>query len=207
MNSHDDALKHLDLQIEKARLAANAEAAFDAANGREGPNPWANAKKALDDLEDDRRQLVLKHEGEKLNEAIRELRRLDQELEKAQAQREAADRALRERKEHETVQRYLGATSTCMKLGWGHSWTAFFRPWYESGKPRYMGANEQAVFFLDSPLAQDAGVQFDLDGEREAVRRYVEAFDAANQAAITWSAHASHRADLLREHPELKAAS
>ena len=147
----------------------------------------------------------MKIEGERLNGAIRELRRLDQELAKAQLQREAADRALRERKEHETVQRYLGATSVCMKLGWGDSWSAFFRPWYESGKPRYQGLNEQAAFFIDSPLAAQYGVKFDLERDREAVRHYLEAFDAANQAAVTWSAHASHRADLLREHPELKA--
>lgn len=207
VNDHEGALKHLDLEIEKARLAANAEAAYDAANGREGPNPWANATRTLEDLERDRRQLDLKIQGEKLTKAVQELKRLDEELAKAQVQREAADRLLRERKEHESVKRYLGATSICMKLGWGHSWAAFFRPWYESGKPRYIAANEQAVFFLDSPLAQDAGVQFDLERDRDAVRGYIEALDNANRASLKWSNVQDRRQKLLQDWPQLRTAS
>src|SRR5580704_337431 len=128
---NEKALLHLDSEIVKAREAASAESAWNAANGTETANPWANSKRRLDDLEHDRDQLALRIKGEQLTKAHEELKRLDEELAKTQVQREAADRVLRERIEHETVQRYLGATSICMKFGWGHSWSAFFRPWYE----------------------------------------------------------------------------
>lgn len=84
------ALAHFNAEIGRAERAANAEAAYDAANGREGPNPWANSGKALADLEADRDQLTLRVKGQALTRSLQELHRLDEELAKAQAQREAA---------------------------------------------------------------------------------------------------------------------
>jgi len=91
--------------------------------------------------------------------------------------------------------------------GWGHSWSAFFRPWYESGKPRYVALNENVAFFLDGPQAREANIQFDLAKDREAVRLYFEALDAANTASAKWSGLAESRTNLLREHPELLSVS
>lgn len=206
-HSDEAALRRFDLEIENAREAANAEEAWTVANGSEAPNPWENSKCRLDELFSGRNQLQLRVRGEALTKAHNELRRLDEELSKAQVERELANRAVQQRSEDEIVKRYLEATSICMRMGWGHSWSAFFRPWYESNKPRYQGLNESGAFFVDSPLAKSAGVRFDLGEDREAVKRYMEAQDAANKAQTHWCALAELRANLLRERPELHSAS
>ncbi|HET6275725.1 MAG TPA: hypothetical protein VFE16_07325, partial [Candidatus Cybelea sp.] len=116
------ALACLNAEIERAQRAADAESAYDAANGREGPNPWANSGRALADLEADREQLTLRVKGQALTKSILELKRLDQEIAEAELEREHADRVLRQHSEHESVKRYLAATAICMRNGWGHSW-------------------------------------------------------------------------------------
>lgn len=206
VNAIDDkaALGHLDAQIEGARELANAEAAFSAANGNDTSNPWANASRRLDDLQRDREQLALRIQGEKLNALLAKRQELNERLDRLQVQRQAADRVLAERAQDASVVRYRNATGICMREGFGHSWE-IFRKWYESGLGLRQGAPECSAFFLSDELAKSVGVSFDLEGDRAAVRLWIEALDTANRLLSEENSYREELRNLLREHPELQA--
>jgi len=202
-----ERLTEVERQIPDAQKLADAEASWLLANGASGGNPWSGASKRRDDLVSEARDIRHRIKGHELTAAHDELRRLDTELARLQLERDAADREVRERVAHPAVQKYLGAGSICRRHGWGHTFASLFMPWYESGRPRYSGLSEQAVFFLDSPDAKNAGVQFNVTTEREAVIAWNEARNRANLAMMAWNGAADRRQRLLRENPELKSAS
>jgi hypothetical protein len=198
-------LATLDSEISQAEPLARAEKSFKASNP-EQPNPWQDHSQRLEHLLAEREEALLVVAGERLNAALEKRRDLQSHLDRLHIVRQAADRQVLERSQHPVVQRYKSATAICMQQGWGHSWE-LFRQWFESNRSVRMGCPETANFFLHAQEARDANVRFDLEGDRAAVALYNQSIDAANQALGDWNSVAEALRLLLREHPELVAAS
>jgi hypothetical protein len=191
------ALAHLDSEIMQAREAADAEAAFEAANG-DIQNPWANSKRRLDDLESDRRQLALRIEGTKLSKAYSELQNLAEELQLAEKERRAADQKL---KEHSIVLRWKDAGAVARRHNFGHSWV-LYSGWILSGKSRYFAPECIHYFEQHGPIA----LRFN-EGEGAIVRAWAQAKESADRALMKWSSVQDRRQKLLRDWPQLRTAS
>jgi hypothetical protein len=205
--SNKERLKALEVEIAKQEPLAEAERAFSTASP-EVPNPWEGAGEKLNALRTEQVDLLLEERGRNLKALLEKKQELEARLNRLQVQRQVCDRVVAERAAHETVVRYLNAPRLMMReiTPWGHSFE-IFRQWYESKKPLYNAAPECAPFFLHSQEAKDAGLCFNLEGDRAAVHLWIEAVDAANKTMTEWDSTASMLRDLVREHPELQAAS
>jgi|SRR5580658_11218038 hypothetical protein len=96
-------LRILRSEIETAQRNAAAERAFEATGASD--NPWDGAGEKRDALLQEQRGLEERAEGEALKAKSDQLRRLDEELKKAQQARTLADEAVHVAGEHEAVQR------------------------------------------------------------------------------------------------------
>lgn len=90
--------------------------------------------------------------------------------------------------------------------GWGYSFE-IFRQFFQSMRPRYNGAPDCLPFFVDGPEAKAAGVSFNLEGDRQAVKLWLEAKDAADQKLMLWNQACERKRALIREVPELGSAA
>lgn len=202
-----ERLNFLEREIERQESLEHAEAAFRAGNpDPETVNPWHGAGQTLLSMCQERERIALAIEGERLNSALAKQRELRQALDRLSLERQIADRAVRTRAEHASVQRYLAAGAICRQRGWAFSWERF-RQFFESGRQRYGGLTEDGAFFLDSAQARDANVRFSLEFDRAPVMLYLEALDASNRKLAEWNAVGEQLRMLLREHPELQGVA
>jgi hypothetical protein len=202
--STKERLVQLEHEIGRLAPSSSAEKAFARANSAI-ENPWKGSGAKLEALELQRDDLILAERGQKLHDLVNQKRELERRLERSQIARQAADRQLLERSQHETVVRYREAVIRCMNLGIGASFE-LFRNWFESGRPLYSAAPECASYFINGAEAKAAGVSFDIQKDREAVNLWLEAREASNTALMAFNNDASELRDLLREHPELGSA-
>lgn len=198
--SAKERLISLEHELSQAESLEMAEHAFRASNP-EGKNPWEGAARKLAALKADKQDLELRLRGHELSSALEKLKTLDAELAKAEVARDLADAKLRELNSNETVVRYKAGTMLSIQYGWGWSYERF-RQWYETGQARSF-MPQDAVWFVDSPDCP-AALKFNLESDRQTIRRWVEAKGTSDQALVHWNAIASQRAALLRERPELK---
>jgi hypothetical protein len=201
ISNDQSALAYLNAEIERAQQAAEAEAAFDSVNGRGALNPWANAARALTDLEQDRRQLSLRIEGEKLSKAYADLRSLDEELRQAEQERQSADQVLKEQSEHPTIVKWKDAGSIARRHGFGHTFVLYSN-WILTGKSRHYAP--EGILYLEQH--GPAELRFSEE-EQKAVRAWAQTKDASDQALLKWGSVRDRREQLLRDWPQLKTAS
>jgi hypothetical protein len=200
------ALEAIEAQLERARALAKAEAAFEATNSPAIPNPWAGSQKTLADLEADRQQLQLRVAGAKLNDLLAKRDELQKRYDDLTLQKIAADRQVAELAQNPTVIRYREASFVTMREGWGRSFQ-IFREFFESKRAIYNAAPDCAPWFLNSQEAENANVRFNLEADRQAVHLWIQATDEANKILSAWNSASEQLRNLLREHPELGAAS
>lgn len=197
----DRALAALDIRIAAARTSAMAEAAFLAANGPASKNPWNDWGTRLTALLAEREAPSLRMEGQGLSQAVDQLERLDEELKAAEAEREAADHALKEKSEHPTIAKWNAAGSIARRYGYGHT-QLLYAAWILSGKARTY-APEGLLFIENEGPAE---LRFN-EQEQKIVREWVKAKDASDKALLKWSNCQDRRQQLLRGWPQLKSAS
>lgn len=93
-----------------------------------------------------------------------------------------AERKLQQRAQHPSVMRYTKASEVAQNHNLTREWETF-SAWFES-QTHSSSAPESAQFFLYSPEARILGLRFDLFQDREAVRLFVEAREAARNVRI-----------------------
>jgi hypothetical protein len=191
-------LRILRSEMESAQRNASAERAFEATGASD--NPWHGAGEKRDALLREQRALEERAEGEALKAKVDQLRRLDEELKKAQEARTLADEAVRVAAEHEAVQRWMKAGSVARALGVAYDFAGVFSAWYLSGKARFAGAPACVTYFMDNPSTH-AGLRF-TEADRPHIIKWHQARGEAQSALIHWDATAQSRALLLRENPE-----
>lgn len=108
------------------------------------------------------------------------------------------------RRKNPVVPKWLGAPIVAVGQGWGHSWTLYAQ-WFLSGRGLRNGVPECAAFFWDPQCPEP--LAFDLEADRETIRRYHQAIGTADLALKQQQNAADRRQRLLRERPELKNAS
>lgn len=198
-----ESLVDLKSRLFNAERLAAAEQAFDAAAGRKSKNPWEGKGAELDSLRHKIADAERAEAGRVLRSALQRLRGLDTELEAASRERERADRIVAELAQDPSVMRFKGAYQFCMRRGWAHSWT-LYTPWFLSGKALYQNFPQGASYFLNIECPSE--LRF-TDAERAKVIEWNNARGLAEKNLIIWCALAEQRSLLLRERPELAAAS
>jgi len=93
-----------------------------------------------------------------------------------------AERKLRQTAAHPSVVRYLRAEQICEANNLSKEWAAFSK-WFESQTHNH-NAPISANFFLYSPEARILGIRFDPIKDREAIKLFVEARDAATRVRL-----------------------
>jgi hypothetical protein len=197
-----ERLTQIEAELPEAERRAEAELAMVAATGNAGR--WAGKAKLLDELRNEQKDLKLQVKGRELSKALAEFKALEEELERATKARQRAERAVRELAEDEALIRYLKAPSIAREYGYGHSFL-LFQQFLESNRARTNGAPECLAFFESASCPE--ALRFNLEGDRDKIRRYREAVGQADLALMAWGAIADKRQRLLQENPELRDAA
>jgi hypothetical protein len=194
-----ERLQIVESMLPELERRAEGELALIAARGNGGR--LAGSCNKRDALRQEAKDLRFQLRGHELASAFDDLRSLDAELNRALGVRDAAELFFHKLAENPVIQKWNAAGSVARAHGFGRSWV-LFSDWFLSGKARYAGLPEAGSYFLD-PSCPEA-LKFDLDGDRDIVRRYVQARADADRALTAWLDCADRRARLLQSHPELQ---
>lgn len=189
----------LDLEIERTKHAADAEAAFAAVSNEQ--NPWRGAGKRLSELEKERGALRLKRIGEELLVNVSLYRQTSERLQQAKEAVENAERELAEVERSEIIVRYRRALEIARQNGFGHHFGCYSK-WFESNRSATIGGRRHD---------ETAGANwpeecvFNNESDRDAVRAWRAKQGALNQARQNVDNTARSLGALRAEHPELEA--
>lgn len=189
----------LSAEIDRARIAAEAELAWTALPG-ESSNPFAGAGDKLRELEAERDQAILRSKGEELRKAKSDLDTLDAEIARVSTEHRELNDTIQELRSDPVIVRWLAAPERAASFGLKGAWNvvgAFLAsdaPW--SNYP----VQVSDVYTVNLPET----LRF-TEQDRETIHEWVAPNTRMAQLTSEFYQLNGRREHLLKLHPALRA--
>lgn len=188
-----------DAEIERAKIAAEAELCIDALPGMRA-NPFSGAKERLRELEEERLRSERRAKGEALAKALSDFEAVNAEISQLGVDHRQTQSEINELKADAVIRRWVNAKTFASRAGISGVWSALASfiasdaPWEQ--RPVRLGE----IFISRLPET----MRFAED-DREIIRKLVALENRATQLSWTFTSLAKRQAKLMQDHPALQS--